>query len=148
MAKEQQPKWELLSTTVAREQQPEWELLRTTAAREHRPKWELLCMIAAREQRPEWELLSMAAAREKHPEWKLLDTAAERPRESGLESGPGETPRDVSWQLLALMSEPDFLKLLRGPGIDSKELILLACAARGAGTTTLFLLDPSPHRLF
>jgi hypothetical protein len=45
------------------------------------------------------------AVREQHPVWELLNTAAERPRESGLESGSGETPRDGSWHLLAAMAE-------------------------------------------
>ncbi len=40
----------------------------------------------------------------------------------------------------SVMSEPDFLKLLRGPGIDSKGSIPPAYAARLAGTTTLFLI--------
>ncbi len=39
-------------------------------------------------------------------------------------------------------------KLIRSPGIDSKKSIPPAYVARRAGTTTLFLLVPSPHRLF
>ncbi len=35
-------------------------------------------------------------------------------------------------------------KHLRSQGIDSKESIRLAYVARGAGTTTLFLLDSEP----
>ncbi len=40
------------------------------------------------------------------------------------------------------------LKLLRSPIIDSKEPISPRCVAWWAGTTTLFLSIPSPHRLF
>ncbi len=42
-------------------------------------------------------------------------------------------------------TESDFLKLFRSAGIDSKESIPPAWRA---GTTTLLLLVPSPHKLF
>ncbi len=41
--------------------------------------------------------------------------------------------------------EPEFFKLSRNPGIDSKESNPPAYVA---GTTTLFLVGPSPDRLF
>ncbi len=40
------------------------------------------------------------------------------------------------------------LKLLRSPGIDSKESIPPAFVSLRAGTTALFLVVPRPHRLF